>query len=152
MRHSTSTSVAARWLLAAVLLLGVSVFQRAPAQDAGQKGSSYMPVDITEDFATILARMKAAKPEVMQRQRDLLTARYDLSNRPAPGVTMTRGKAIQESVRVKLPPGLTWEQLSATSPDEIREKDLFPQGFLPLPHPNHAEGGMVFPTFHIDEN
>ena len=151
MRHSTSTSVAARWLLAAVLLLGVSVFQRAPAQDAGPKGSSYMPVDITEDFATILARMKAAKPEVMQRQRDLLTARYDLSNRPAPGVTMTRGKAIQESVRVKLPPGLTWEQLSATSPDEIREKDLFPQGFLPLPHPNHTEGGMVFPTFHIDE-
>jgi cytochrome c peroxidase len=151
MRHSTSTIVAARWLLAAVLLLGVSVFQRAPAQDAGPKGSSYMPVDIKEDFATILARMKAAKPEVMQRQMDLLTARYDLSNRSAQGVTMTRGKALQEGVRVKLPPGMTWEQLGAASPDEIRDKDLFPQGFLPLPHPNHPEGGMVFPTFHINE-
>jgi cytochrome c peroxidase len=37
------------------------------------------------------------------------------------------------------------------SPEEIREKDLWPQGFLPLPHPNHPEGGMVFPKFHIDE-
>ena len=22
---------------------------------------------------------------------------------------------------------------------------------MPLPHPNHAEGGMVFPQHHIDE-
>ena len=151
MGRRTSAIVAARWVLAGVILLCLSVFYRAPAQESGQKGSSYMPVDIKEDFAAIMARMKAAKPEVMQRQRDLLTARYDLSNRPAQGVTMTRGKAIQEGVRVKLPPGMTWEKLVATSPDEIREKDLFPPGFLPLPHPNHAEGGMVFPTFHIDE-
>ncbi len=37
------------------------------------------------------------------------------------------------------------------TPDEIREKDVFPAGFLPLPHPNHPEGGMLFPKFHIDE-
>ena len=37
------------------------------------------------------------------------------------------------------------------TPDEIREKGLFPAGFLPLPHPNHPEGGMLFPKFHIDE-
>jgi cytochrome c peroxidase len=152
MERRTSTLVAARWVLTVGLLLCVSVWHHAPAQEAGQKGSSYMPVDLKEDFAALMARMKAAKPEVMKRQMDLLTARYDLSNRPAQGVTMTRGKAIQEGVRVKLPPGMTWEKLSATSPDEIRDKDLFPQGFLPLPHPNHAEGGMVFPTFHIDEN
>src|SRR4030095_4719146 len=127
MGRSTSRIVAARWVLGAVILLCLSVFYRAPAQESGQKGSSYMPVDITEDFATILARMKAAKPEVMKRQMDLLTARYDLSNRPAQGVTMTRGKAIQEGVRVKLPTGMTWEKLGAASPDEIREKDLFPQ-------------------------
>lgn len=36
-------------------------------------------------------------------------------------------------------------------PDEIREKDLWPKGFLPLPHPNHPEGGMLFPGFHIEE-
>jgi cytochrome c peroxidase len=54
-------------------------------------------------------------------------------------------------VRIKLPKGETWEKLSAMNPDEIKEKDVFPPGFLPLPHPNHAEGGMVFPEFHIKE-
>jgi cytochrome c peroxidase len=37
------------------------------------------------------------------------------------------------------------------SPEEIREKDSFPAGFFPLPHPNHPEGGMLFPKFHIEE-
>jgi cytochrome c peroxidase len=37
------------------------------------------------------------------------------------------------------------------TPVDIRDKGLFPKGFLPLPHPHHAEGGMVFPTFHIEE-
>lgn len=98
-----------------------------------------------------MARMKAAKPDVMKRHMDLLEERYDLSNRPAKGITMSRGKPIQEGVRVKLPKGITWEKLSKMSPEEIREKKLFPAGFLPLPHPNHSEGGMLFPKFHIDE-
>ncbi len=46
---------------------------------------------------------------------------------------------------------MTWARLAAMSPAEIRDQDLFPKGFLPLPHPNHPEGGMVFPKFHIDE-
>ena len=37
------------------------------------------------------------------------------------------------------------------SPEEIREKGLFPGGFRPLPHANHPEGGMVFHKTHIDE-
>jgi cytochrome c peroxidase len=37
------------------------------------------------------------------------------------------------------------------SPTDIRDKDLFPKGFYPLPHPNHPEGGMVFPQFEINE-
>ena len=82
---------------------------------------------------------------------DLLKERYDLSNRPAQGVTMSRGKPVQEGVRAKLPLGMTWESLAAMSPAEIRDKNLFPKGFYPLPHPNHPEGGMVFPQFQIDE-
>ena len=64
---------------------------------------------------------------------------------------MTRGKPVQEGVRVKLPSGVTWDQLGAMKPEEIRAKKLYPAGFLPLPHPNHPEGGMLFPKFHIDE-
>ena len=83
---------------------------------------------------------------------DLLKERYDLSNRPADGLMMSGGtKAVQEGVRVKLPEGVTWEQLAEMSPMEIKEKDLWPKGFYPLPHPNHAEGGMVFPKYHIDQ-
>jgi cytochrome c peroxidase len=120
------------------------------AQESG-KSSSYSPVVIKEEFATIMARMKAAMSGVMKRQMDLLNERYDLSNRPAPGVTMSRGKPIQEGVRVKLPPDMTWGILGAMGPEEIRGKELFPAGFYPLPHPNHSEGGMLFPKFHIDE-
>ena len=115
------------------------------------KETSYAPVAITEDLASVLTRMKAAKGEVMKNQMDLLRERYDLSDEPARGVTMSRGKAVQEGVRVKLPAGMTWQKLSEMTPDEIRQKGLFPKGFLPLPHPNHNEGGMVFPQFVIDE-
>ena len=104
-----------------------------------------------EDFAAVRARMSAAKPAIMQRQKTLLEERYDLSDRQAKGVTMSRGKAIQEGVRVKLRGGLTWERLAQMTPEEVRDRDVFPLGFMPLPHPNHPEGGMLFPKFHIEE-
>src|SRR3990170_329485 len=103
------------------------------------------------DFAAVRARMSAAKAAIMQRQKTLLEERYDLSDRQAQGVTMSRGKAIQEGVRVKLRGGLTWERLAQMLPEDVRERDVFPLGFMPLPHPNHPEGGMLFPKFHIDE-
>lgn len=115
------------------------------------KDTSYAPVAITEEFDSIVARMKAAKPEVMERQMDLLKERYDLSDRSARGVTMSRGKSVQRGVRVKLPSGMTWQRLAEMTPEQIRRRGLFPKGFLPLPHPNHTEGGMVFPQFVIDE-
>ncbi len=119
------------------------------AQEAGK--SSYSPVVIKESFTTTLTRMKAAMPELMRRQMALLNERYDLNNRPAPGVTMSRGKAVQEGVRVKLPKGTTWQDLASRAPSDIQGRNLFPAGFYPLPHPNHPEGGMLFPKFHIEE-
>ncbi|MBK8174036.1 MAG: cytochrome B6 [Rhodospirillales bacterium] len=116
-----------------------------------QQPTSYAPVAITEDFATTMSRMKNAKPEVERRQADLLNQRYDLGDHPAADAKMFRGKPVQEGVRAKLPSGATWDSLTKMSPDEIKDKGLFPKGFLPLPHPNHPEGGMVFPKFHINE-
>jgi cytochrome c peroxidase len=108
--------------------------------------SRNLPVVPTEDGAHAgrEARHHAA-------QRELLEQRYDLSDRPASGVTMLRGKPVQEGVRVILPDGVTWKELASMSPADIRDRDLFPRGFLPLPHANHPEGGMVFPQFEIDE-
>ncbi len=147
MKCESSKHYWALWVIVAAVL---AVMGAVSAQETA-KPSSYAPVVLKENFATVMARMKAAKPGVMKRQMDLLNERYDLSNRPARGVAMSRGKAIQEGVRVKLPKGMTWEKLAAMSPGEIRKKDLFPAGFLPLPHPNHWEGGMVFPRYHIEE-
>jgi hypothetical protein len=63
-------------------------------QDIQPKGTSYAPVDLKEDFAAVMARMKAAKAAVLKRQMDLLHQRYDLANRPAKDVTMSGGKPI----------------------------------------------------------
>src|SRR2546426_1441510 len=137
-----------------LLIIGTAMGTLGARAQSGAKPdpskSSYISVN-EEDFRTVLARMSSAKAQVMKRQMDLLGARYDLSDRPAKGVTMSRGKPVQDGVRAKLPTDMTWEQFTAMSPEEIRDKGLFPKGFLPLPHPNHAEGGMVFPKFHIDE-
>ncbi len=128
-----------------LLMLG-----RADAQQAERGRTSYMPVDITEPFASLMARLAAEKPAAEQEHNALLNERYDLSDRPAQGVTMDRSKPIQEGVRVKLPAGATWDSLAAMSPDQIRAQNLFPPGFYPLPHPKHQEGGFVFPHFIID--
>jgi cytochrome c peroxidase len=139
------------WLLlaTAAALVGLTL---AHAQQEMQRGAtSYAPVDIKEAFPSIVARFKAAKPAIDQRQADLLADRYDLSNRAAPDVMMSRGKPVQEGVRVKLPTGTSWDQLADMSPTEVRDRNLFPNGFYPLPHPNHPEGGMLFPKFEIEE-
>ena len=133
---------------AAVVSLSLAHAQQTPPL---RGATSYMPVDIKEPFASIMARMKEAQPAVQKRQADLLAERYDLANRPATGATMSKGKALQEGVRVKLPAGASWEQLAGLGAADIRNGDLFPKGFLPLPHPNHPEGGMVFPKFAIEE-
>ncbi len=136
-------------LCGGLLLYGLGAAQAPQTQPPS--GKTYFPV-VEQDFAKVRASDQAAKPAVMQRQRTLLAERYDLSNRPAAGVMMSGGrKAVQQGVRVKLPAGMTWEQLAAMSPDEIREKDLLPRGFLPLPHVKHVTQGQVFPTSEIDE-
>ena len=140
-----------RWgLWSAVVLASVLLaVGLGRGQERGQ--TSYAPVDIREPFPSIMQRMVQAKAEVEKRQADLLSERYDLRNESAPGITMSRGKPVQQGTRVRLPAGLTWEALAILSPDDIRAKNVVPKGFYPLPHPNHPEGGMLFPKFALNE-
>jgi cytochrome c peroxidase len=145
-----------RWLIsaaaasAACVVLSIA-FATVAGQDGARGKTSYAPVqDGDESFDDVMKRMLAAKPEIQKKHEDLMKMRYDLSDRPADGVTMSRGKAVQAGVRVKLPAGQTWQSLAAMPAAEIREKGLFPKGFLPLPHPNQPEGGMLFPQEMID--
>ena len=104
-----------------------------------------------EDFTSLVKRLQAEKPKFAKRQQALLAERYDLADRPAKGTAMSRGKPVQDGVRVRLPEGMTWEKLAAMSPEEMKNKNLWPAGFFPLPHPHHEAGGMIFPKFLIEE-
>ncbi len=115
-----------------------------PKQD--EQPSSFSPV-VEEPFDVVRARDKANKSRVMAAHMKLLEERYDLRRRVEQNVKMTRGKPIPVGPTARLKNGVTWEQLGRMSPEEIREKGLFP--YLPLPHVNHPVGGMVFPQMHI---
>ena len=104
-----------------------------------------------EDFNSLVKRLQADKPKFAKRQKNLLSERYDLTDRAVQGVTMSRGKPVQAGVRVKLSGSTSWEKLAELSPDDIKNKNLWPAGFLPFPHPHHEAGGMIFPKFLIDE-
>lgn len=112
--------------------------------------SSYLPVVETEPFDSVHQRMVRDKPTLNARFRQVLEQRYDLSDRPTPVVSSGRGKPVQGGVRAKLPPNMTWERLAQLSPDQIKQQNLWPAGFLPLPHEKHFEGGMIFPQKQID--
>ena len=109
------------------------------------------PLVKTEPLAAVIKRTQKEKPTFAKRQEDLLAARYDLANRAAPGVTMSRGKAVQDGVRVKLAGGMTWDKLATMTPEEIKNQNAWPAGFFPLPHPHHESGGMTFPKKLIEE-
>jgi len=109
------------------------------------------PPVAAQDFSADVSRLQRAKPEFARRQQELLAARYDLGDRPVPGVTMSGGKPIQGGVRVRLAADVTWERLAGMTPEQIKLADRWPTGFLPLPHPHHEVGGMVFPQTLIDE-
>ncbi len=89
-----------------------------------------------------------AKPKVMQKQRELLEARYDLTPKPDPKVTMYRGKPICVGPTARLAKDLTFESLAELSPAEIKERNIFP--YPSLPHPLHVNGGQVFPAMQIE--
>ncbi|HZY86101.1 MAG TPA: hypothetical protein VFE78_14805, partial [Gemmataceae bacterium] len=125
----------------------------APAAEKGPLPTSYDQVSPVllglQSFEAMLAKDKADKPAVTERQQNLLKERYDLTARPDPRVKMTRGKPVPVGPATRLPEGTTWETLAKMSPEEVRDKDAFPGGFLPLPHPHHEVGGMLFPQQEI---
>jgi cytochrome c peroxidase len=148
------------WLafMTALVFLAVPSRVRSQSNADGDKpndktSSSYdqiAPVLLgKESFQDVLAKDKAAKESVMARQNELLQGRYNLTPRPDGKLTMSRGKPIQVGPTARLPEGMTWEKLAGMSSDEVRDKGLFPKGFLPLPHPKHEVGGMVFPQMEI---
>ncbi|WP_347275399.1 cytochrome B6 [Candidatus Kuenenia sp.] len=110
--------------------------------------SSYSSV-IEEPIDKVIEHDKAKKDGIMKRHMDLLNERYDLSMKVTNGVTMSRGKPLPVGPTARLKEGMSWEKLSTMTPEEIKEKNVFP--YLPLPHPNHATGGMLFSQIQVKQ-
>ena len=104
--------------------------------------SSYGPTDQDVTFDQIKAARMAVKSALAKQHNEMLNSRYDLSKKTASDVTMSGGKPIPVGPTAKLQ-GVTWDDLDKMTPDQIREKGIFP--YRPLPFADHAEGGMLFP-------
>ena len=147
-------------LLMTVVLIGQSgpTVQAQPAEDAGKRGAA--PGSSYDQIAPVLLGQETFQDRMAKDKADKGgghgppegTAGVPLRPRarsPTTRSKMSRGKPLQVGPATRLPQGMTWDGLAAMSPGEIREKDLFPKGFLPLPHPKHEVGGMVFPQMEI---
>jgi cytochrome c peroxidase len=166
-RQTPNTDRARRWLwwlaLPAVVLVAASASlsqvpsgkAKKPKEAKPAPKSSYDQISPAllgqETFQAMMTKDKADKPAVNARQRKLLEERYDLRSRPDEKVTMTRGKPIQVGPTARLAEDVTWDKLATMSPAEIRKSRAFPKGFLPLPHPKHEAGGMLFPQMEIKQ-
>jgi cytochrome c peroxidase len=145
-----------RWL-PVLIVAAVVAFVVVPLQSQEKKAapppSSFDQVSPVllgqETFKSMLEKDQADKDKVMARQKKLLEERYDLSEKVDKKVKMSRGKPIPVGPATRLPEGTTWEQLADMTPAEIKAKGAFPKGFLPLPHPHHQVGGMIFPQEEI---
>ena len=129
-----------------LLLITAACLVNNASRAQQQKPSSFTPV-VEEPFDVVRARDKAAKSRVMAAAQRLLEQRYDLSRRVDQSIRMTRGKPIPVGPTARLKSGVTWDELGRMSPEQIRDRGVFP--YLPLPHVNHPVGGMIFPQTEI---
>jgi len=104
--------------------------------------SSYGPVNQNVGFDQIKADRMKVKADRAKEHNDLLNARYDLSKKRSREVVMTGGKPIPVGPTAKLE-GTSWAELDKLTPEQIKEKGVFP--YKPLPFADHTEGGMLFP-------
>lgn len=135
-RHSTIASTAmCAWLMAGA----------AGTTAVGQSGevvSSYGVINQSSTFEQIKEARMAVKAARSQEHQTLLKSRYNLASRISSETVMSGGKPIPVGPTASLA-GTSWDQLDALSPEQIKERGLFP--YKPLPFADHAEGGMLFP-------
>ena len=108
--------------------------------------SSYGPTNQDVTFSQIKSGRLAVKAERAKAHAALLASRYELKAVTG-DARMSGGKAVPVGPTARLA-GTSWDQLDKMTPEQIKEKGLFP--YQPLPFPDHAEGGMLFPKMTID--
>lgn len=129
------------WTVICIVLVAWAVTATVSAQQ-GKIVSSYGPTNQDVTFDQIKASRMAVKAERAKQHMEMLNTRYDLSKKINAQVAMSEGKPMPVGPTAKLR-GITWEQFDKMTPEQIKEKGVFP--YKPLPFADHAEGGMLFP-------
>jgi len=129
-------------LIAICILLVLATAAVIVQAQQGKVVSSYGPTNQDMTFDQIKAGRMAVKAARAKEHKEMLTSRYVLAKKTSPDVFMSGGKPIPVGPTANLQ-GVTWEQLNTMSPEQIRDKGVFP--YKPLPFADHAEGGMLFP-------
>ena len=131
-------------LMSAAILAGAGAF--AVHAQSAKVISSYGPNNQDMTFEQIKAGRLAVKAERAKTHAALLASRYDLKAATGDAL-MSGGKPVPIGPTARLG-SATWDQLGKMTPEQIKEKNLFP--YPPLPFPDNAEGGMLFPKMTID--
>ncbi|MEX1033926.1 MAG: hypothetical protein WDZ30_11245 [Cellvibrionaceae bacterium] len=139
---NTTIRSAAVCLMALTLVAFEALAQDSNLPPAVNERQTYIPV-VTPPFDEVRAQDIEQLDDVVESHQALLGRRYDLSNRPSDVMMSGERLSVQEGVRVRLPDGVTWEQLGQMTAEEIKDQGVWPEGFRPLPHVKHASGGMV---------
>ena len=115
-------------------------------QYGGRGHADFATIEDVRDFAEFYRKCSEQKAKIMADRDAYMKLRYDLTGKVSKTVTMARRKPIPVGPVVRLPEGIkSWEELAKLSPEEIRKRDLFPEGFRPLSHPLHSTAHMLFP-------
>ncbi len=111
----------------------------------GKDKTSFMQPDLPMEWNEWLEFHKKQKPELMSDIKTYMNSRYNFSYEHYDGQFMSGGrKPIMRGPISRLPKGInSYEELAKLSPEDIKNKDLFP--FKPLAHPLASTAHMVFP-------
>jgi cytochrome c peroxidase len=111
----------------------------------GRGTSSFSSPVLPMRFEQWLAFHHKQKPGLMRDVRNYMEKRFDFSGRAIPGQVMSGGrKPIMAGPVARLPRGIeSFEEFSNLTPEEVRERDLFP--YKPLAHPLQTNAHMLFP-------
>ncbi len=112
---------------------------------AGKGKSSFDIPELPMSWDDWVKFHEKQKPELMNDVREYMKTRFDFNGKAMPGKFMSgERKPIMFGPVARLPKGVrSFEELSRLSPEEIKERDIFP--YKPLAHPLHSTAHMVFP-------
>jgi cytochrome c peroxidase len=93
---------------------------------------------------------EAQKPELMAEWNARMQGRFDFHGQAMPGVMMSgKQKPVPMGPIARLSKEtVSWELLAKLSPEDIKQRDVFP--YKPLAHPLHTTAHMLFPQAWIE--